>query len=554
MPDTGYARRGQLPRCAAMFFSTGPGAPCGRRGRRPWRDAAILAAAALGLGAGLLLASCSGLRASACGDRAAVLYAQPVDSLGLAAFDSLDAGSVQDRRRRAGVWLFRLGEKEPVIQQLHALHQVVGLVPDEPAPWLRLAELRRLLGDREGAQAALGSAAEAIGQVPAEQQPDLRLRAALLQAWLCYDMGEWQQGRAWVDQAAAIEPADRRTLLIHGLMLAGAELSQDATWLASEIERLDFFWSDWRWVRGMAGFYQRQYKEAIYHLAGARPAVLHRPDFWQDLGLAYEGLGDWRLARQAYRDAQHALPSPVRECLQLAERHPPAAPAGAPLLPCWLAFDRTFAAGSPTAFAVLAEERFQATTDRAAREWWAESAVAAASILVRKQLHVTWAHGLRGRIYAQIDLPDLARPDLEKAVAGYQARGRVDPPTFYWAGHLLLKEEHYASARPLLAAVVAADSTDALAWSDLGLALIMTADPSEAEAALDHALALDPGLAVAWYNRGLMHFHHEQWPEAVHDLERAARLAPDNAGILQILQRARLLAAREQRSSPPPTP
>ena len=175
-------------------------------------------------------------------------------------------------------------------------------------------------------------------------------------------------------------------------------------------------------------------------------------------------------------------------------------------------------------------------------------------MLIRKQLHVTWAHALRGRIYAQIDLPDLARPDLEKAVAGYQARGRVDPPTFYWAGHLLLKEEQYASARPLLAAVVAADSTDALAWSDLGLALIMTADPSEAEAALNRALALDPELAVAWYNRGLMHFHHEQWPEAVHDLERAVRLAPNNAEILQVLQRARLLAAREQRSSTPRTP
>jgi tetratricopeptide (TPR) repeat protein len=554
VPDTGFARCGQLPRCPAMISTTGPDAPRGRRGRRTWWTAATLAAGALGLGTGLLLASCAGLRPTTCGDLSAVLYAQPVDSLGLAAFDSLDASAVQDRRRRAGVWRFRLGEKEPVVQQLHALHQVVGLVPDEPEPWLRLVELRRLLGDREGAQSALHSALAAIRQVTPQEQPGLRLRVALLQAWLHYDMGEWQQGGAWVEQAVAFEPADRRTLLIHGLMLAGAERSRDATWLASEIERLDFFWSDWRWVRGMAEFYQRRYKEAVHQLAGVRPAFLHRPDFWRDLGLAYEGLADWRQARRAYRDAQHALPSPVRDCLRLEERHPPAAPAGAPLLPCWLAFDRTFASGSPTAFALLAEERFQAATDQAAREWWAESAVAAASILVRKQLHVTWARALRGRIYAQIDMPDLARPDLEKAVAGYQAQGRIDPPTFYWAGHLLLKEEKYAAARPLLAAVVAVDSTHALAWSDLGLALIMTADPTEAEAALNHALALDPELAVAWYNRGLLHFHHEQWPEAVHDLERAAQLAPDSAEIAQILQRARLLAAREQRPSTPRTP
>ena len=46
--------------------------------------------------------------------------------------------------------------------------------------------------------------------------------------------------------------------------------------------------------------------------------------------------------------------------------------------------------------------------------------------------------------------------------------------------------------------------------------------------ALDRALSLDPELAVAWYNRGLMHFHAHRWQEALNDLEEAAALADDN--------------------------
>jgi Flp pilus assembly protein TadD len=106
--------------------------------------------------------------------------------------------------------------------------------------------------------------------------------------------------------------------------------------------------------------------------------------------------------------------------------------------------------------------------------------------------------------------------------------------------------QKYASALPILRRAVAADSLQAKMWSDLGLAMIMTGDSLGAQRALDQALNLDSELAVAWYNRGLMHYHARRWTEAVTDLQEAARLAPGNQEITNILQRARLLEQRTQ--------
>jgi hypothetical protein len=41
-----------------------------------------------------------------------------------------------------------------------------------------------------------------------------------------------------------------------------------------------------------------------------------------------------------------------------------------------------------------------------------------------------------------------------------------------------------------------------------------------------------------------MHFHAQRWEEAAADLAQAARLAPGNREIVELLQRAQLLARR----------
>ncbi len=75
----------------------------------------------------------------------------------------------------------------------------------------------------------------------------------------------------------------------------------------------------------------------------------------------------------------------------------------------------------------------------------------------------------------------------------------------------------------------------------------MQNDPPAAQAAFDRALALDPGLVTAWYNRGLMHLHAGELDAAASDLAEAARLAPDNQEVARLLQQIR---ARQRRLRP----
>lgn len=507
-------------------------------------------------GIGLLLAvacwlsACAVSRRAPCDFPRVLLYTETVDSLGLGEFLELAPPEVQTRRQLAARWWRSTEQSRRTTNRLRALHNIVGLVPDEAGAWLRLAALSRLLGDQAAARNQLRAAIGAVRRAPADQRNSLHLRLALQYAWLDHDLGNWPRGLAWVERAQAINPADRRVLLVRGLLEAGAERSLDATWTASEIERYDFFRTDWRWVRGMTEFHQGRLKGAAYRLVDLRPDHLHRADCWNDLGTVYDCLEEWREARHRYRRAFQSLPLPDHSCLSLHERHAPQAATDDEKLPVWLAFDRYYVVGSRLTYAALAVERFEAADDPDEREYWAEAAVQAASVCLRKHIHQAWAWAWRGRVYAQIDLPQLARNDLARARTAFDAANRIDVPTLYWSGYLMLKDELYLAARPLLERAVMADSTSARAWASLGLSLIMTADEATAKAALDRALALDPELAVALYNRGLMHFHAKRWQDAVEDLQEAARLTPDNQEIIALLQRSRLLARRERESEP----
>ena len=53
------------------------------------------------------------------------------------------------------------------------------------------------------------------------------------------------------------------------------------------------------------------------------------------------------------------------------------------------------------------------------------------------------------------------------------------------------------------------------------------------------ALSLDPNMAVAWYNRGTVHYRMGRFEEAEEDLQRAAGLQPDNGDFLEGLRECR---------------
>jgi tetratricopeptide (TPR) repeat protein len=474
-----------------------------------------------------------------------LLYNEQVDSLGWNEFMDLPGSQRRMRQRMAATWRERAEDARTVPSEVRSLHNAVGLAPDAPRDWLRLAELTRWCGHHQDAMAYLQGARATVRYAILEERDDLLLRIAILSSWLHYDRGEWASGLAWSDSAIAMRPTDRHAILIRGLLLAGAERSLDATYLAKEIERIDFFHSEWRWIRGVNDYYRGYLKEAFAQMRFS-PNPLHRAECWFDRAMIEERMGYWSDARRHYERALSSLPFRDHSFLFKHEQPPPEQQGGEQNLPVWLAYDRFFVTGSPVVYTALALDRFEAATGTAEGAFWADAGLNAASICIRKRVGQPWTRAWRGRIYAQLDMNRLAELDLARAVVEFQRIRRTDAPTLAWLGHIKLEKEAYLAAIPLLQKAVASDATQAKYWTDLGYALIMTNALEEAMLALDRALALDASLAVAWYNRGLMYFNAQQWENAVADLQEAARLAPDNPEIQEVLQRAILMVQRSR--------
>ncbi len=490
--------------------------------------------------------SCSGRQTITYDYPAVLMYDQQADSLGLSAFLALPADQQETRRILAARWRELANGASTVPGRLRALHNAVGLAAVDAEAWLDLAELNRWCGHHRETERYLTAAAPAIKLAPPLNRESLWLRMSLLAAWHHYDRGDWYEGLAWSDSILAIRPSDHRTLLIRGLLLAGVGRSRDATYLAREIERIDFFLTDWRWIRGITEYHRDALKEA-FNIMRFSPSPEHRAECWHDMGMVAERTAHWTEAERFYSRAFSSLPLQERSCLFEHRRRSPGAKADDEEMPVWLAFDRFYVTGSRVAYTALALARLEASTASQEREFWGDAALNAASVCVRKLMGLPWTRSWRGRAYTQLEMYPQADTDLTRALRGFDRLRVVDAPTLASLGHVKLRREEFSAALPLLRRAVAADTACARTWSDLGYALIMIEDLENAMITLDRALVLDPTLAVAWYNRGLMNFHAQRWEEAVADLQEAARLAPDNPSIAEVLQRAILMVQRNRR-------
>jgi tetratricopeptide (TPR) repeat protein len=452
------------------------------------------------------------------------------------------------------------------------LHNAAGLAPDNPRTWLELAQMMRWLGEYRNAVADLELARSTVGFAPGGESLGLRYDIALTHAWLHYDRGEWRRGLAWADSAAAISPDDELTLQIQGLLLAGAGQFRYAQDCAHQLVRYDTFSNDARWIFGMSEWYRGLYTEARAYFSGQegdiktarpkdgemapltsaiRPEEAHRSECWRDMATLEELLENYPEAARRYDLAAGSLPCGDATCLKRTEYRLLRPTARDHYMPVWLAFERFCVTGSHSAYAALAVDRFasaQTTTDR---HFWAEQAIEATGICIRKELDKPYALRERGIVFVETGKHNLARSDLRRAQRLFEARRYDDFRTLAWLGHLNLKESVFEAALPQLEKAVTLNASTARVWSDLGLARARTGDATGARAALDRAISLDPELAVAWHNRGMLSYYEERWADAITDLENAAQLAPGNQETIAALQRAKLALRQETPSDQP---
>ncbi len=479
-----------------------------------------------------------------------IVYSAAADSIGFAAFSQLSQAEQESRRLQARLWLERFTQEPLPEGRIQALGNAVGLAPDDPASWLQLAHLWRWLGDYLKTMDCLDSAATAVRsfdpQVHTWSKREMQRRTALARSWLHYDRGEWQQGLEWARAAQKASPGDAAVRQVFGLLAGHAGMRSKAEEFAGEMMRTEMDNSDIAWVRAAYWVSRTKYRQAFNLIMSKRPNQTHQAEYWREKGEIAEILGEFSRAENWYKESAYVLPFRDSTCLSVLKYHSLGSGSAKTELKIWLAFDRYYVTGSYSAFTNLAFLRFNKAKDSAEKDFWAGQVVNATGTLLRKGVDIPWAYRTRGLVFAYGNKTKRSISDLSQASDLLGKLDQVDPNVESTLGHLLLMKEDHFQALPHLEVAVEMNPKSSRVWQDLGLAQIMSGRENEGGRSLTRALELNPEATISWYNRGLLFFHQKKFSRAKADLETAARLAPDNLEVLNLLQKADTMWRKNQ--------
>jgi len=495
----------------------------------------------------LSLAGCAGSSPEECSDPGGVGFSAPEDSLGIEEFLVLEPARRQGRRAQANVWLDRSRKAPKAHDRIQALANAAGLAPDDPEIWLRLAKIWRWLGNNIRTEVCLDNAAAAVRKLgrkdsdlpdrSREYKKDAALRTAILRAWLHYDRAEYHEGLRWARAATQIEPGNALALQVQGLLVANLGHRSQAHEIAEDIRRTRGYKTDTAWIRSNLERSWGRHREAFNYYLNLRPNEEHASECWRDMGLAAERVAEWSYARRWYQESAAEIPFEDTSCVVEITHARLDSRSRSSQQPVWMAFGRYFVTGSRSAYTAYVLERFDQATTPDEKDLWGGLLVNSAGICVRLNEDKPWALRARGIVFARTGKEDRGLEDLQRAAKWLRELGIEDPRVTAEMGHLILIDEQPRRAIPHLRRAVELDGENAAAWSDLGMALIMTGERLEAKKALTTSIELDPDSATAWYNRGLMNLNDENLDQAEADLLKAAELAPDNQEVAKLLQR-----------------
>ena len=123
------------------------------------------------------------------------------------------------------------------------------------------------------------------------------------------------------------------------------------------------------------------------------------------------------------------------------------------------------------------------------------------------------------------------------------------PGALHYMGLLAFQAQRYDIAVQLIGLSIAEKADDPTAHVNLGNALAMLARVADAEAAFRRAIALDPGLADAWFNLGNILREQQRFADADTAYRRVIALRPNHVGALKNLANLLLLLGRPEESA-----
>ncbi len=503
----------------------------------------LLMGAVLPLG----LAGCAGSSPEKCLDPGGMEFSAQEDSLGIEEFLALEPAHRQVRRVGAEIWLDRARNAPKANDRVQALANAAGLTPDDPEIWLRLAKIWRWVGDNLRTEACLDNAAAAVRKLGRKDsdlsdrsrgyKKDAALRTGILRAWLHYDRAEYHEGLKWAKAASRLEPGNAMALQVQGVLVASLGHRSQAHEIAGDIQRARGFKTDTAWILSNLDRAWGRHREAFNFYLNLRPKEEHAAECWRDMGLSAERVGEWSYARRWYRESVAELPFEDTSCLvEITHDRLDSRPRSSQQ-PVWMAFGRYYVTGSRSAYTAYVLERFEQASSPEEKDAWGGLLVNSAGICIRLNEDKPWALRARGIVFARTGKEDRGLEDFQRAAKWLKELGVEDARVAAEMGHLILVGEQPRRAIPHLRRAVELDGKNAGAWSDLGMALIMTGNRPGAKRALTMSIDLDPDSATAWYNRGLMNLHEDNLDQAEADLLKAAELAPENQEVAKLLQR-----------------
>jgi tetratricopeptide (TPR) repeat protein len=137
----------------------------------------------------------------------------------------------------------------------------------------------------------------------------------------------------------------------------------------------------------------------------------------------------------------------------------------------------------------------------------------------RQDLHLEWRASLSQR--------QRAKAQTVSAADFYDRTGRNK--SLFEKAQRLLDKRRYREATPLLNEIVANDTADFQAWTELGTAHLMGGDAAEAEKAYRRAIQERPTFLLALLNLGRLLNTQKRYAEASDVLSRATEVRPDSA-------------------------
>jgi hypothetical protein len=475
------------------------------------------------------------------------------DSLGLEPFQELPPAERAARVDLAAALAARACGSRDGEERERGLGAAVGTNPAEPAHWLALAQTRRWLGDLAGAGTARDAGLAALDNAAPENRQEMARELCLLGAWICYDGARWEEGLRWADRALGRD-AGLAGHLIKGLLLSMTFRQNES---AAKRERecfrpLDYGTNrphNYRWLERMA-----QMRSAIRYPNPGLIGILRRPpkfeehnvERWRDHGLLSEWNEDWEGANRFYEESFAALPVNEGTWVRRRQRRLEIQNRTDQPLLFWTSRQGRYVTGSLLAYTGdLFLQMRAAPPESEERRSLARLVVEYATNAELRTTNVPWTNMWRGAGYMEIGSYRNAWNDLTMAESQFEQLTIEEPLLVPLIGHLLCLWEKPRQARSYVERAVSFYPEDAQCWTDLGYILVLNEELDAAHQALSRAIALDAGLAAAWYNRGLMHFHAHRWGPAVDDLTEAARLAPGSEDVMSLLQRAAQVLQRE---------